>query len=75
MTSWGAPGGHTNFIKRGKHAYFECTKPDRLSRLADPCRYCVDRRAFASIPYIGEHPSILVTLAYVVLAVGCVMKV
>jgi ribose/xylose/arabinose/galactoside ABC-type transport system permease subunit len=27
------------------------------------------------IPYIGQHPSILVTLAYVVLAVGCVMKV
>jgi hypothetical protein len=31
--------------------------------------------AFAGIPYIGEHPSILVTLAYVVLAVGCAMKV
>jgi hypothetical protein len=30
--------------------------------------------AFAGIPY-GEHPSILATLAYVVLAVGCVMKV
>jgi hypothetical protein len=27
------------------------------------------------IPYIGAHPSILVTLAYVVLAVGCVVKV
>ena len=31
--------------------------------------------AFAGISYIGAHPSILVTLAYVVLAVGCVMKV
>lgn len=30
--------------------------------------------SFAAIPYIGEHPSILMTLAYVVLAVGCVMK-
>jgi hypothetical protein len=29
---------------------------------------------FAAIPYIGAHPSILMTLAYVVLAVGCVMK-
>ena len=27
---------------------------------------------FASIPYIGGHPSILMTLAYVVLALGCV---
>jgi hypothetical protein len=31
--------------------------------------------AFAAIPYVGEHPSILMTLAYVVLAVGCVVKV
>ena len=30
--------------------------------------------SFAAIPYIGGHPSILMTLAYVVLAVGCVMK-
>jgi hypothetical protein len=30
--------------------------------------------SFAAIPYIGEHPSILMTLAYIVLAVGCVMK-
>ncbi|MFZ1152195.1 MAG: hypothetical protein WAR76_21095 [Xanthobacteraceae bacterium] len=29
---------------------------------------------FMAIPY-GEHPSILVTLAYVVLAVGCFVKV
>ena len=29
---------------------------------------------FVAIPYIGQHPSILMTLAYVVLAVGCVMK-
>ncbi|MGB8826920.1 MAG: hypothetical protein WCD25_26610 [Pseudolabrys sp.] len=28
---------------------------------------------FVAIPYIGQHPSILMTLAYVVLAVGCVM--
>ena len=26
---------------------------------------------FARIPYIGEHPSVLLTLAYVVLALGC----
>jgi hypothetical protein len=26
---------------------------------------------FAGIPYIGEHPSFLLTLAYVVLALGC----
>ncbi len=26
------------------------------------------------VPYIGHHPSILMTLAYVVLATGCVMK-
>jgi hypothetical protein len=26
---------------------------------------------FAGIPYIGGHPSILMTLAYVVLALGC----
>ena len=29
---------------------------------------------FTHMPYFGEHPSILMTLAYVVLAVGCVMK-
>ena len=29
---------------------------------------------FAAISYIGQQPSILMTLAYVVLAVGCVMK-
>ena len=29
---------------------------------------------FAAIPYIGDHPSILMTLAYVTLALGCVMK-
>jgi hypothetical protein len=29
---------------------------------------------FVAIPYIGQHPSILMILAYVVLAVGCVMK-
>jgi hypothetical protein len=27
--------------------------------------------AFAGIPYIGGHPSIALTLAYVVLALGC----
>ena len=27
--------------------------------------------SFTHIAYIGEHPSILMTLAYVVLAVGC----
>ena len=27
-----------------------------------------------AIPYIGQHPSIVMTLAYVVLAAGCVMK-
>ena len=26
---------------------------------------------FAGIPYIGGHPSVLLTLAYVVLALGC----
>ena len=26
---------------------------------------------FAHIPYIGEHPSIFMTLAYVALALGC----
>jgi hypothetical protein len=26
---------------------------------------------FANIQYIGEHPSILVTVAYIVLALGC----
>jgi hypothetical protein len=29
---------------------------------------------FAAIPYIGQHPSILMTLAYLVLGAGCVMK-
>ncbi|MGB8577689.1 MAG: hypothetical protein WCD56_14125 [Pseudolabrys sp.] len=29
---------------------------------------------FVGIPYIGDHPSILMTLAYAVLAAGCVMK-
>jgi hypothetical protein len=29
---------------------------------------------FVAIPYIGQHPSIPMTLAYVVLAVGCDMK-
>jgi hypothetical protein len=27
----------------------------------------------AGVPYIGGHPSILLTLAYIVLAVGCVL--
>jgi len=27
--------------------------------------------SFAHIPHIGEHPSILMTLAYIVLALGC----
>ena len=27
----------------------------------------------AAVPYIGAHPSILLTLAYIVLAVGCVL--
>ena len=27
-----------------------------------------------AIPYIGQHPSIVMTLAYVVLAGGCVVK-
>ncbi|MGB6316585.1 MAG: hypothetical protein WBG13_29135 [Pseudolabrys sp.] len=29
---------------------------------------------FVAIPFIGEHPSILMTLAYVVLATGCVVN-
>ena len=29
---------------------------------------------FVAIPFIGEHPSILMTLAYVALATGCIMK-
>ena len=28
---------------------------------------------FAGVPYIGGHPSILLTLAYIVLALGCVL--
>ena len=28
----------------------------------------------AAIPYIGQHPSLLMTLAYLVLAAGCVLK-
>jgi len=26
---------------------------------------------FLDVPYIGQHPSILITLAYIALAVGC----
>ena len=55
---------------RGQHAYFESAKTGRVSRLADPCHCRVDQ-FFAGIPYIGGHPSILLTLAYVVLALGC----
>jgi uncharacterized membrane protein len=29
---------------------------------------------FAGIPYIGGHPSVLLTLAYVVLALGCFLS-
>ena len=57
----------------GQHAYFECTIAGRFSHLADPCGYCGDRY-FVAMPYFGQHPSIPMTLAYVVLAVGCVMK-